>query len=121
MPLNAARNYGYGILLSAFNREVAANGYLTQLGLHHGNVFNRFNLSSDLMEPFRILVDRAVYEKMPKALDREMKHRLINVLHSGIVIGGNSQTVLNGVGIYVRSLFEALCCEDPDQIRFWQL
>lgn len=121
LPLNAALNYGYGILLSAFNREVAANGYLTQLGLHHGNVFNRFNLSSDLMEPFRILVDRAVYEKKPEALDKEMKHRLINVLHSAVVIGGSSQTVLNGIAIYVRSVFEALCCEDPDKIQFWQL
>lgn len=57
-PLNAALNYGYTILLSAFNREIAACGYATQLGLHHDNVFNQFNLSSDLMEPFRILIDR---------------------------------------------------------------
>ena len=57
-PLNAVLNYGYTILLSAFNREIAACGYATQLGLHHDNVFNQFNLSSDLMEPFRILIDR---------------------------------------------------------------
>ena len=56
--VNAALNYGYGILLSYFNREVVANGYITQLGLFHDNMFNQFNLSSDLMEPFRILVDR---------------------------------------------------------------
>lgn len=41
-PLNAALNYGYAIILSAFNREVAASGYLMQLGLHHDNVFNHF-------------------------------------------------------------------------------
>lgn len=28
-PKNAALNYGYSIILSAFNREIAANGYLT--------------------------------------------------------------------------------------------
>ena len=28
-PINAALNYGYSILLSAFNREIVANGYVT--------------------------------------------------------------------------------------------
>ena len=55
--LNAALNYGYALLLSTFNRCVVANGYLTQLGLFHDNMFNPFNLSSDLMEPYRPLVD----------------------------------------------------------------
>ncbi len=58
--INAALNYGYSIILSAFNREITSNGYLTQLGLYHNNMFNQFNLGSDLMEPFRILVDRMV-------------------------------------------------------------
>lgn len=58
--VNAALNYGYSIILSAFTREVVANGYITQLGLFHDNMFNQFNLASDLMEPFRILVDREV-------------------------------------------------------------
>lgn len=47
-PVNAALNYGYSILLAAFSREIVSCGYVTQLGLHHENVFNRFNLASDL-------------------------------------------------------------------------
>ena len=61
-PINAALNYGYGLLLSACNREIVANGYITQLGLFHDNMFNQFNLGSDLMEPFRPLVDKIVRE-----------------------------------------------------------
>ena len=38
--INAALNYGYSIILSAFTREVVANGYITQLGLFHDNMFN---------------------------------------------------------------------------------
>lgn len=30
-PVNAALNYGYGLILSAINREICAAGYLTQL------------------------------------------------------------------------------------------
>ena len=58
--INAALNYGYSLILSTFNRDVCTNGYLTQLGLHHDNMFNHFNLSCDLMEPFRTLIDRHV-------------------------------------------------------------
>ena len=59
--INAALNYGYAILLSTINKEVIASGYLTQLGIHHKNEFNEFNLSCDLMEPFRVIVDNFVY------------------------------------------------------------
>ena len=44
--LNAFLNYGYQILLSTFNKEIVANGYLTQIGLFHKNMFNYYNLSS---------------------------------------------------------------------------
>ena len=44
-PINAALNYGYGIILSIFNREIVSSGYLTQIGLFHDNMFNQFNLS----------------------------------------------------------------------------
>src|SRR5690554_7015649 len=51
--INAALDYGYSILLSAFNKAIVSKGYLTQLGIFHRNEFNPFNLSCDLMEPFR--------------------------------------------------------------------
>lgn len=120
-PFNSALNYGYSILLSAFSREIVGCGYLTQLGLHHENVFNRFNLSSDLMEPFRVLVDRKVMELQPKELDRDTKRGLANVLNGQVVIGTANQTVINAIGIYVRSVFDALESEDPGKIRFFSV
>lgn len=73
-PTNAALNYGYGILLSTFNREIVANGYITQLGLFHDNMFNHFNLGSDLMEPFRTLVDKIVYNLKPEIFNHNEKN-----------------------------------------------
>ena len=32
------------LYLSAFNREIVSNGYITQIGLFHDNMFNQFNL-----------------------------------------------------------------------------
>ena len=45
--VNAALNYGYSIILSAFTREIVAGGYITQLGLFHDNMFNQFNFASE--------------------------------------------------------------------------
>ena len=39
-PINAMLNYGYGIILSCVNREIVCNGYITQIGLFHDNMFN---------------------------------------------------------------------------------
>ncbi|EAF4876629.1 type II CRISPR-associated endonuclease Cas1 [Listeria monocytogenes] len=61
--INSGLNYGYTLLLSIFARELVKSGCMTQFGLKHTNQFNDFNLASDLMEPFRPLVDQIVYEK----------------------------------------------------------
>ena len=106
--INSALNYGYSILLSAFNREIVANGYLTQFGIFHMNEFNPFNLSSDLMEPYRILIDRVVFENKDKPFDKEFKKMLVNVLNIQVLIGGKKQFVSNAITEYVRSVFSAL-------------
>ena len=59
--INAALDYGYTLLMSLFAREIVKCGCLTQLGIGHVNQFNPFNLASDLMEPFRPLVDEIVF------------------------------------------------------------
>ncbi|MBC1998732.1 type II CRISPR-associated endonuclease Cas1 [Listeria marthii] len=61
--INSGLNYGYTLLLSIFARELVKSGCMTQFGLKHSNQFNDFNFASDIMEPFRPLVDQIVYEK----------------------------------------------------------
>lgn len=59
--INEYLNYGYSILLSLFNREIVSSGYLTQLGIFHRGKTNPYNFSSDLMEPFRPIIDYICY------------------------------------------------------------
>lgn len=117
-PINASLNYGYSLILSAFNRAITSAGYLTQLGLFHGNMFNPYNFSCDLMEPFRVLIDRAVYAESPKAFGKEEKIFLWDVLNRTVVINQTRQTVLNAIGIYTHSVFEALNDAEPSRILF---
>ena len=104
---NACLNYGYAVLLSAFNREVVANGYNMQLGLAHKNEFNQFNLSGDLMEPFRGLVDRFVFAS-GQELTPDYKHALCDILNQKVRVGQETCTVSAAIGAYCRSVFDVL-------------
>lgn len=117
--INAALNYGYSIILSAFNREVSYNGYLTQIGIFHNNMFNHFNLGCDLMEPFRIVVDRFLYDMRPTVFDKEEKHQMWYVLEQDVLIDGKHQSIKNAVRIYAHSVFSAINDMDVSQIRFY--
>ncbi len=119
--INASLNYGYSIVLSLFTREIAINGYLTQLGLFHDNMFNPFNLASDLMEPFRTLVDRRVLQMKPEKLEHEEKMALVDIANQEVFINGRRELVSNAVKIYTRSVFDALEERDVSLIRFYSL
>ncbi len=119
-PINAALNYGYSILLSVFNREISSNGYLTQLGIFHDNMFNPFNFSSDLMEPYRILIDMEVYSMEPQRLEQEEKIQLVDILNHQVIIDGKRNYVNNAIKIYCKSVFDALNENDISQILFYK-
>lgn len=114
--INHALDYGYSILLSSFNKEIVANGYLTQLGIHHKNEYNYFNLSSDLMEPFRPLVDKIVYENIDKEFDKEYKLKLIDMLNLKVKINDGNYYLTNAISLYTNAIFKALEKEDISQI-----
>lgn len=120
-PLNAALNYGYSIILSSFTKEICANGYLTQIGIFHDNMFNPFNLASDMMEPFRVLVDRTVHDMGIKQFGSEEKIMLVDLLNSMVVIAGRSEYVSNAVKIYCKSIFDALNERDTSLIKYYEL
>lgn len=118
--INASLNYGYGIILSSFNREIVANGYITQLGLFHDNMFNQFNLGSDLMEPFRPLVDSIVRENMPCKFEHDEKVMMLKTLEMEVQIADRTELVSNAIKIYCKSIFDALNDNDTSLIKFYK-
>lgn len=120
IPINAALNYGYALILSSFTRHIAANGYLTQLGLFHDNMFNPFNLASDLMEPFRVIVDRKVKSLKLEVFDKEEKRIMIDILNEVVSINYRQETVTNAIKIYCKSVFDAIENRDISDLRFYQ-
>ena len=110
--INAALDYGYAILLSSFNREIAMNGYLTYFGIHHCSQENQFNLASDLMEPFRPFVDYWVkaHEKI-KELTPDIKYGLVELLSLEIKFNGKSTLLTNAITVYTRECLKFLSGE----------
>lgn len=113
--INAALNYGYAILLSTINKEVISNGYLTQMGIHHKNEFNEFNLSCDLMEPFRIVIDNFVYYNREKELNTEFKLDIVNIFNSRYTYENKKYTLKDIIKLYVKNTLEAL--DEPDKYK----
>lgn len=116
--INTALNYGYAILLSCFNRAIASRGYLTQLGIWHKNEFNNFNLASDLMEPFRILIDKKVF-----GIDFEKedyKRKILELFETKLRIDGKEQFFENAISIYVDSVLSAIERGDTSLIKMYE-
>ena len=100
--VNSALNYGYAILLSTINKEVIANGYLTQLGINHKNEFNQFNLSCDLMEPFRVIIDNFVYFNKERELDTNYKMDIVNIFNQPYKFQSKSYSLKDVIKFYVK-------------------
>lgn len=115
-PINAYLNYGYSIILSCINRTIKSLGYYTELGIHHIGKTNPFNLSCDLMEPLRPLVDSIV---LKGELNKEnFKGVMVNLLNLKVDIYGNSMFLENAIKVYVQSIFIAIEHNDVGYIKF---
>lgn len=106
--INAALNYGYSILLSAVNQEIVANGYVTYLGIHHDSEENQFNLASDLMEPFRPVVDCWVANQKFNQLTPDIKYGLVELLSLELKYNGKKTILRNAITDHVRNCLKYL-------------
>lgn len=97
---NRLLNYGYTVLRAATARAICAAGLHPSLGVHHHNRYDAFRLADDLMEPFRPIVDEAVYHLveqtgMKTPLNRDTKAILINAILKRIDMGGEERTIFD--------------------------
>lgn len=113
-PINAALNYGYSILLSAVNREIVVNGYLTQFGVHHHSEANDFNLGSDLMEPFRPIIDYWIANQKFNELTPDIKFALVDLLNFELRYNGETTILRNALSKHVMNCLNYLSGNNDD-------
>ena len=105
--INASLDYGYTLLLSMFAREVVLSGCMTQFGLKHANQFNQFNLASDIMEPFRPVIDQIVYENRNYSFVK-IKRELFTIFSDTFQYNNKEMYLTNIVSDYTKKVIKAL-------------
>lgn len=105
--VNAALDYGYTLILSMFAREIVLSGCMTQFGLKHANQFNQFNLASDIMEPFRPIIDRIVYENRNSSFVK-IKRELFTIFSDTFQYIGKDMYLSNIISDYTKKVIQAL-------------
>lgn len=104
---NAALNYGYAIAHSAIARTIVAKGLIPGLGIFHRGERNPHNLASDIIEPFRQIIDFYVLKHPPEDyLTKTYRIQLINLLHAKVLIDHKMQTVIRAIEISIDSFIE---------------
>lgn len=110
---NPHLNYGYAVLRALTARALCGAGLHPSLGLNHHNRYDPFCLANDLMEPFRPVVDRAVFEWVSEhgsadPLDRVAKAALIAPLTQDWTAEGASRSPFDWLARAASSLAAAL-------------
>lgn len=103
---NMLLNYGYTVLNGYISRAIIKKGLDPRISLFHKAFHNHFALSSDLIEPFRILIDKKVYEIYLSQEDNLIKNKqsIINVFNQKISINNSLQFINNAIDIYIDSI-----------------
>lgn len=116
--INWALNYGYSLLLSLFNRVIITKGLLTEVGVHHNNQFNHYNLASDFMEVYRPFIDIIVKENVYNSFEQKEKRKLIEIFNKKIIIKNKRQYLTNSVEIYVDGVIKYMNSKKVINIDF---
>lgn len=121
---NSALNYSYALIRGAISRSLAAHGFLPAFGLFHHNELNAFNLSDDMIEPYRAFVDVVVSEHYEAFIElpntrfiSEHKVELYQLFTMKTMIDSISTTLLNSIEVCVASLMNATLEKDVKLLK----
>lgn len=114
--INKHLNYGYAILASTISREIKSLGYLTELGIHHIGESNSFNLTYDLIEPLRALVDQ--YVILDLVNEENYKEEFVNMLSKEVTYNNQRVILDNAIHQYITDMINYLKTGELDYIRF---
>lgn len=118
--INAGLNYGYAIFRSLISSIIVAKGFLPNLGLFHIGKTNMFNLSDDIIEVFRPVVDNYVFNNLKDEILFKAQHRdeLIQLTNKKVEIDGKFQTIANAINLYIESILKVIDTNDISYFFF---
>jgi CRISPR-associated protein Cas1 len=88
---NCLLNYGYGVLYSMVEKGCILAGLDPYVGFVHTDNYNKKSLVFDLIEPFRIIVDRTVIYLFSQ---RKIKKEYFGRIKNGLTLNQDGKAVL---------------------------
>lgn len=96
--INGMLNYGYAILRGLVIKSIVKKGLDPRIAIFHKSFNNFFALASDFMEPFRIIVDKVVFEnKDALFFSLEMKQKLVRCLTEKVWFDNKVEYINNAI------------------------
>lgn len=103
---NSALNYGYAIIRGMISRTLVMYGFELSLGIFHHNQLNNFNLSDDIIECFRPIVDLYIIcnLEVKEELDSEAKRNIYRIINYTMKIDEKVYNISTAIENVVKSL-----------------
>lgn len=116
--INAGLNYGYAIFRSQIRAILVSKGLLLNLGIFHCSGNNEGNLSDDIIEVFRPLVDDYVFNHLQNCelLTSQHKEQLIRLANLKVLYNGQMHTINNCIEMYIESIMH---CFDENNEKYF--
>lgn len=104
--VNAGLNYGYAVLRSQISRVLVAKGLNTSIGFFHKGPTNDFNLSDDIIEPFRPIIDYWVSTNLIETAVFMREHRIeiIKQTTKDVYFLRKKQSLFNTIILYIEAV-----------------
>ena len=112
--INILLNYSYTVLRAIIARAVVGNGLLPYIGLKHCTRTNTMPLVDDLIEPFRAIADKFVFEELNKLvnidnieLSPDIKRRLTQIISYPVETEKGTQSLSDAIYDFVGTLVKS--------------
>lgn len=112
--LNILLNYTYIVLRAMVARAVTGNGLLPYFGIKHCTKSNPMPLVDDLIEPFRAIADKIVFEEINKMVNIEkielvpnIKRNLTKIVSYPVSVDKGCVSLSTGLYDFVATLVES--------------
>lgn len=121
--INASLNYGYAILRSLIQRDLVMHGLEPCWGVHHKSIDNYFNLSDDILEPFRSFVDFYVYKhiinnEIYNSFDTDAKKSIVNILFMKCIIDHKIYVLPDAINLIINRFLNCLDVDSAVYLSF---
>lgn len=107
--INHSLNYGYGLLRNMLTKYVVAKGLHPALGIHHSNMFNKYNLVDDCIEVLRPMVDYIVHRYCltdETSFNPRVKEKMLQLFVQKIIWEDKEHSITYCIEKYVDSLIQ---------------